>query len=478
MNLTPFLRSVIITAGGVSASQILIVIATPFLTQLYSPEDFGMLAILTGVASTLAVLSSFRYAQALPIAQSDLERTHILILCNSITVVMAFIIVIVLLIYQSALGVRVGESGFGNVIWLIPIAFVTVGLQNSYRLLYFSRKSFPMVAFSQIFKTITTIGIQFSLFSLGGLGLAVGFVAGFGVSALVLIIPVLNKAYKEKPEVSWQDIRFVADRHRRFPIYSTWSGVINNISQYLPYFVLPIYFGSAGAGFFLLAQRMVFAPMSFVVRGTADVFIPYAADARRDGTLGDLVAKLVKNMATLTAIPVVILGAISPQIFLWTFGEAWELSGTLAQILAASVFFNVIGNPLTRLFAILERQDMGLWFDAILGCARAVGLVVGGVYGDIILATGLYVLASGVVWAGLIISMNVVVGNSITMIICTLLGSLVVPIALITPYWGSVALNMVPAIQSYLLIGGVAFIIIYGGLRLSLDMKHNMPVIK
>lgn len=478
MNLPSFLRSVIVTAGSVSVSQILIVIATPFLTRWYGPEDFGLLAILTGIVSILAVLSSVRYAQALPIAQSDVERTHILILCNSITAVVAFIIVVVLLIYQSALGVREDESGFGDIIWLIPIGFIAVGLHNTYRLIYLSRKIFPMVAFSQIFKTITTIGIQFLLISFGGLGLAVGFVAGFGMSALVLIIPALGKIYKERPEVSWQDIRSVADRYRKFPIYSVWAGVINNISQYLPYFVLPIYFGAAGAGFFLLAQRMVFAPISFVVRGTADVFIPYAAEAQKNGILGDLVAKLVKNMATLTAIPVVILAATSPAIFLWAFGEAWELSGTLAQVLVASVYFNAIGNPLTRLFAVLERQKMGLWFDVIMGCARAVGLIVGGVSGDIMLAAGLYVLASGIVWAGLIISMNMIAGNSIGMVICTLFGSLLVPVALITPYWGSIALNMAPAIQSYLLFGGIACLVIYGGFRLWLDMKHDMSLIE
>lgn len=474
MNLPPFIRGIIITGGGVGVSQVLMLIATPFLTRLYSPEDFGLLAILTGVVSILTVLSSFRYAQALPIAESDTERNHILVLCNGITVGMAFIIVAVILIYDSGSEVGANKSLFADVMWLIPIGFIAVGLQNSHRMLYLARKRFPMVALSQIFKTITTIGIQLSLFSLGGLGIALGFVTGFGVSAFILVAPALGEFYKESPAVSWQGIRRVAHRHRNFPLYSSWSGVINNISQYLPYFILPIYFGPATAGFFLLANRMVFSPISLVVRATADVFIPYAADARKNGTLGDLTAKLVKNMATLTAIPVVILVTISPQIFQRVFGEAWELSGILAQILAVSVFFNVIGNPLTRLFSILERQKMGFLFDVILGCARAVALVAGGVYGDIVLATGLYVVASGVVWAGLVISMNVVVGNSIKMTIYILLTSLAAPVALISPYWGSVALNMSPAIQNYLLIGGVAFITVYGGLRLWLEMKHNM----
>ncbi len=474
MNLPPFFRSMIILGGGVGVSQILLLIATPFLTRLYTPEDFGLLAIVTGSVSVLAVLSSLRYAQALPIAVSDQERNHILALCNSITLVMALIIVVAVWIFGLALGVGRGQSRFADVIWLIPIGFVAVGLQNTYRLLCLSRKRFPLVALSQILKTITTIGTQFSLFWLGGFGVALGFVVGFGVSSLVLVFPVWMEFYKKRPEASWQGIRDVAYRYRDFAIYSSWAGLISNISQYLPYFVFPIYFEPAGAGFFLLANRTVFAPISLVVRTTADVFIPYAAEARKSGSLGDLVTKLIKNLATLAAIPVVILVAISPQVFLAVFGEGWELSGTLAQILAIAVFFNVVGNPLTRLFAVLELQSMGLWFNIILGATRAVGLVLGGLYGDIVVATGLYVIASGIVWAGLVIRMNVIVGNSITLALYTLLKPLVVPVALIAPYWSSVALDMALGIQNYLLAGGVAFIATYGGLRLWLNMKQNL----
>ena len=83
-------------------------------------------------------------------------------------------------------------------------------------------------------------------------------------------------------------------------------------------------------------------------------------------------------------------------------------------------------------------------------------------------------MTSGFVWGGLILSMNVMVGNSITSAIHSLLSPLLVPIVLITPYWASVFYGMTAEIQSYLLIGGIASIIFFGGLRLWLNMKENM----
>lgn len=40
-----FARSVSILAGGTAAGQAIVVLASPLLTRLYSPEDFGLLAV-------------------------------------------------------------------------------------------------------------------------------------------------------------------------------------------------------------------------------------------------------------------------------------------------------------------------------------------------------------------------------------------------------------------------------------------------
>lgn len=42
-----FARNVAVLAGGTAVGQAIVVLASPILTRLYTPEDFGVLAVYT-----------------------------------------------------------------------------------------------------------------------------------------------------------------------------------------------------------------------------------------------------------------------------------------------------------------------------------------------------------------------------------------------------------------------------------------------
>jgi O-antigen/teichoic acid export membrane protein len=54
-----FARNVAVLVGGTAVGQAIVVLASPILTRLYTPEDFGVLAVyasLLGILSTVAAL--------------------------------------------------------------------------------------------------------------------------------------------------------------------------------------------------------------------------------------------------------------------------------------------------------------------------------------------------------------------------------------------------------------------------------------
>ena len=53
-----FARSVTVLAGGTALGQAIVTLASPLLTRLYGPEDFGVLALYTAILSILLVVAS------------------------------------------------------------------------------------------------------------------------------------------------------------------------------------------------------------------------------------------------------------------------------------------------------------------------------------------------------------------------------------------------------------------------------------
>ncbi|MBZ0251999.1 MAG: oligosaccharide flippase family protein, partial [Candidatus Methylomirabilis sp.] len=61
-------------------SQGLVVLASPALTRLYEPADFGALAVFVSLISALVVVGTGRYELATPLPDSDEEAAQVLAL--------------------------------------------------------------------------------------------------------------------------------------------------------------------------------------------------------------------------------------------------------------------------------------------------------------------------------------------------------------------------------------------------------------
>lgn len=461
MKRNAFLRHFIVLLGGTAASQVILIAITPVLTWLYTPADFGFLGALTGVLSVLTILSSFRYAQVLTIVNSEAERHNILVLCNAITVFNVALSAVLIGLFGELTLSRFDLSVDPIILWLVPLGFLFVGLQNTYRLLHIGRRNFRVVAASQVAKTMATVVLQLALFMFGAIGISIGYVLGFGFAVLVMLVPAIREVARSS-EISLADMRSVAYRYRDFPIYSSWAGLINNFSQYLPHFLFPFYFGAAGTGFFLLANRMTFAPVSLVVTTTADVLTPYAAAAKREGRLDVLVLAAIKNLSVLVSIPAVLIAVIAPLFFPILFGEEWALSGELTTYLAIAVFFNAVGNPISRIIPILERQGVGLGFNVVMFVTRGVAIVAGGAQDSVVLATLYFSIVSASVWCGYILLIGHLSGVSWVKALALIIRSVLFPVAAFLPYWLADFFNAGDSL-SYAFIGlGCFAVAVYG----------------
>ena len=60
-----FLKNIFTLLSGATIAQIIILISIPILTRIYTPEDFGFIAIYLSIANIIAAISTGRYEQAI-----------------------------------------------------------------------------------------------------------------------------------------------------------------------------------------------------------------------------------------------------------------------------------------------------------------------------------------------------------------------------------------------------------------------------
>ena len=98
-HINSFFKNVAILVSGASLGQVIIVLSSPIITRLYSPEDFGIFALFSAVLGIVAVVGALRYELAIPLPESENKSKFIVILCFLLMFFLALIIVILEVIY-------------------------------------------------------------------------------------------------------------------------------------------------------------------------------------------------------------------------------------------------------------------------------------------------------------------------------------------------------------------------------------------
>src|SRR3954447_18290705 len=99
-----FARHVVTLASGTAIAQFLLLLPMALLTRLYTPADYGTLAVYSSTLTVLLVLASLRYEAAIPLPEDDDAAGSLLALT---------------LIVLAAMGVLVAL-----LVWLAGDAFV------------------------------------------------------------------------------------------------------------------------------------------------------------------------------------------------------------------------------------------------------------------------------------------------------------------------------------------------------------------
>ncbi len=403
---TSFVADALKLLSGSVFAQVLSLAASPLLARLYGPEAFGLSALFTSITGLVAVVVCLRYELAIMLPESDEEAANLFAGSLAVALLMTLLTVPIVWLGGPLIVRLLNAPELAPYLWLIPIVTFFGGIAMGHPALnYWSTRwrRFGRLsgtrAISSTVTTATEIGAGFAGYITGG-SLIGARVAGSIVSTLFLAVQTFRDDGRLLlGSLRWRGVLAGLKQHYKFPLYTTWSSLLNTVSSQLPAFLLSAFFSPAVVGFYALGYRLLGLPMSLFGGSISQVFFQRAAEARLKGTLAVLVENAFRRLVMFGTFPIMLLTIIGRDLFVVAFGERWAEAGVYTQILSTWVFFQLMSGPLSTLFSVLERQEMGLRVNMLLIITRFLALGIGGLLGNARLALALY-SASGILGYG------------------------------------------------------------------------------
>lgn len=351
-------RSGVIRIGaGAAVGQAVALAVSPWLARQYDPVDFAVLGIVTALASILSAVVTLRLDLAAMVPDSESEAWIVRDAAVLSSVSIGMVAVLPLALVATPLAAALGVPQAAGLLWTVgPIAAV-IGWFQADNVILARRSDHNRLAVRQALQSVLQVGIQLLTSAWGAAGLVLGFGSGRALSLSL---------WPRKPTAGRTSVKQVAAavrRYRRFPLISTWSGLLNATGQMAMLLVIGAAFGSQVSGQFAFTFRIVTAPVALITLAFSQVFIGEVK--ARPGGARDVARETSRRLLLVGTAPVLLVCAVAPFAFPLIFGSTWTQAGWMALAMAPMLAAQVVVSPVSQALNIEERQKEMLAWDVL-----------------------------------------------------------------------------------------------------------------
>ncbi|MFI8575862.1 lipopolysaccharide biosynthesis protein [Rossellomorea aquimaris] len=357
-----FFRNVSILVSGTALSLIVIVLTTPLLTRLYTPEEFGGYSIYVSILYTTSVMASLLYESAIPLPKDEDDAVNLLSLSLIIVLGMSVLILIGVWLFHQSIASIVNIPHLGEYLWLLPLSLFGFGVFQVLNTWLIRREAYPFMAKGKVFMNMSQVFSQISLglLQFGPVGLVAGEVMGRIVGSSTVLRLSFSSIRERFNKITLRKMGVLANRYKYFPLISSWSSILSVASGHLPVFFIAASFGSKAAGLYMLGQRVLSIPDALIGFSVKQVYFASATKQIRSTTtpLNSLFWQMVWKLSAVSCLIICFIVLVAPWTFGHVFGEDWIESGMYIQVMAILFFFQMVVGPITANFYVFEAQRL------------------------------------------------------------------------------------------------------------------------
>lgn len=397
------LQRAFLLAGSAALGQGFLLLCYPIITRLFTPTEFGAYTVFSALAAIVTSVSAWRFNAVIAIVRDNAEADRLLAICLYAVAATAVTTGLVVAIFGAQLTRVLNVENLAPILWLLPVAVALGGTYISFLGHNIRRSQFRAIAATKIHQSVARGGFQIGLGSAGAgaWGLVIGDIGGrvAGIVRLLshetrqTLLPVLAT-------ISPAQLIETARRHRKLPMWSTWSTLFNELSLHFPLLILSAAYGREVAGWFGFATVILIGPLSLFAQAISSVFLAHARVADQAGTLADYTLKILKDLSACVIGPLLLFALLAPTLFPVIFGEQWAFSGKIAQVLVPYAAVSILSSHVPHIVLLRSLQRSEFRFQVVLMVSRLSVLVWGISTGGILRTLTGFMLVNVVLLSG------------------------------------------------------------------------------
>jgi O-antigen/teichoic acid export membrane protein len=367
-----FSRNVLTLMTGTTIAQAIPIVIAPILTRIYTPEDFGFFAFYFSIAAILSVTVSGRYELAIILPKRKSHAIQLVFLSWLIILIISLTIGIIIWLFNNEIITFIDNDKLSKWLFFIPFSVLLAGFYQSLYYWFNREKYYKGMSNSRIIQSSGMVSMQSVLGwggKIGGIGLILGHFFGQLISVAFLLKIFLREERKAKTMLRIQAKKqlILARRYINFPKYMVPGHLMSAFSILSPNILLSIFYTVVSAGYYILVHRVISSPMSIIGSTFSDVFRKEADEQiKKNGDCKALFKRTLKHLVFISLIPFLIFYFLATDLFVFVFGEDWQMAGVYAKILTPMFFLQFIARPLSVLYIIRERQKQYFYTQLLL----------------------------------------------------------------------------------------------------------------
>jgi O-antigen/teichoic acid export membrane protein len=364
-----FARSVSILVGGTAMAQAIAVAASPVLTRIYHPSDFGALQVFISLIGFVLVIAAGRYEFALLLPedeQSSVDLLGVAIFCVCLTAMVTAMLVA--MFHQHPRMLPVSLQVLRGYLWLLPVSVLGGGLYQALSYRAMRQNAYRQIATTKLTQVAAMVTVQLGagLLIHGPLGLLTGDAVGRITGSGKFLRDLWHNHRVQVRGIRVPRMVRLAVHYRDYPLVSTWGGLLNASGLALPALFLAACYGAQYTGWFALVNRVLGVPAALIGASIAQVYTSQAATLSRTDPprLMYIFLETTRRMLYLGLVPCALFTIFAPWIFQTIFGRVWREAGEYARYLSFMCYAGFINSPVTLTLSVLQRQRTQLVWDA------------------------------------------------------------------------------------------------------------------
>jgi teichuronic acid exporter len=359
-----YFKNILLLISGAGFSQLIPVVFSPILGRIYSPQEFGVLAVFIAFCAILGMLSTGMYELSIMIPKKDSSALN-LFAWVCISSCMVSVLLFVLLFMLSYIPWVASWQANFKYHYLLPFGIFFIGSFQGYTYWLNRKKEYKILNYCRIGQSITIVAVSLLLGYLGfkDSGLIFGFLAG----GIVTLIPALAVLVKLKAKINKQTIILNIKTYKSYPKLMLPTSLMNTTAAYVPVFSIDRFFNTKIVGSYSMAARLLTAPVSIISVVIGQVYYKRMTDivnSREKKLMPEFLrtSLLLLGVSILIFLPLFFIGE---DIMVFVFGSQWQQAGKFVEIIAIATLIKFVVSPLSTIFLVTNNLKRVAFWQAL-----------------------------------------------------------------------------------------------------------------